>query len=205
MPQKDTVKEYAPESYYHVYTRGVNKQKIFLEASDYRYFLSLLERYLSAKRAVSKTGVPYPNYGQSAKLLAFCLMTNHIHMLVYQADDAQVLRKLMSSVMTSYSKYFNLKYRRVGAVFESRYKAKRVDDDAYLTHIARYIHMNPRRWSSYRYSSLPFAFSDDCPAWLSLADVTSSFKNRQEYLQFHADYQQNKDALEALKHQLANN
>jgi len=140
MPQKNTIKEYATHSYYHVYTRGANKQKLFLEAADYHHFLALFERCLSPKEAVSKTGIVYPNYNADIKLLSYCLMTNHIHLLVYQTDDAQSLRKLMSSLMTSYSKYFNLKYHHVGSVFESRYKAKRIGNDSYLTHISRYIY-----------------------------------------------------------------
>jgi len=105
--------------------------------------------------------------------------------------------------MTSYSKYFNLKYRHVGSVFESRYKAKRIDNDGYLTHISRYIHMNPRRWQTYSYSSLRFVFSEQCPGWLSLSEVLSEFKSREDYLAFLRDYQENKDILEEVKYQLA--
>lgn len=203
MPQKNTLKEYAPHSYYHVYFRGVNKDKLFLESADYHHFLSLFARYMSAKQAISKTGVVYPNYHKDIKLLAYCLMSNHAHLFLYQLDDAHTLRKLMSSLMTSYSKYFNRKYKRVGSVFESRYKAKRIDDDSYLTHISRYIHMNPRRWQGYRYSSLRYAFNESQPEWLSLNEITKDFKDRVDYLNFLLEYQGNKDALEAIKYQLA--
>lgn len=203
MPQKNTIKEYAPQSYYHVYFRGMNKEKLFLDAADYRYFLSLFERYLSVEHAVSKTGVPYPNYRNDIRLLAYCLMTNHVHLLLYQLDDSWALRKLMSSLMTSYSKYFNLKYKRVGSVFESRYKAKRIDDDSYLIHISRYIHMNPRRWLTYKHSSLQFVLRDNCPEWLDQSEIVSSFRNRADYEAFLMDYQENKVILETLKYQLA--
>lgn len=105
--------------------------------------------------------------------------------------------------MTSYSKYFNAKYRRYGSVFESRYKAKRIDNDSYLSHISRYIHMNPRRWQTYSYSSLKFVFSENCPEWLSLQDITHAFIDREDYFSFLHDYQQNKEVLEELKDQLA--
>ncbi len=205
MPQKNTLKEYAPHSYYHVYFRGANKQKLFVEAADYHYLLSLFARYLSAKKAVSKTGVPYPNYRGDIKLLAYCLMTNHVHLLVYQAENAQTLRKFMSSLMTSYGKYFNHKYQHVGSVFESRYKAKRIDDDSYLIHISRYIHMNPRRWQAYRHSSLRYAFSENYPDWLDIKEVTNNFKDRADYRNFLLEYQGNKESLEAIKYQLADN
>jgi len=204
MPQKNTIKEYAPDSYYHIYFRGANKQKLFLEAADYYYFLSLLDRYLSRRKVTSKTGVAYPNYRENIKLLSYCLMANHVHLLIYQANEAQAIRKLMSSLMTSYSKYFNLKYHCRGSVFESRYKAKRIDNDSYLSHISRYIHMNPRRWEAYRHSSLRFVFADTVPEWLTTEPITSNFKGREDYLNFLREYQKNKEELELIKYQLAN-
>lgn len=203
MPQKNTLKEYQPDSYYHVYSRGINKQKIFLEAADQRYFISLFERYLSGKKAISKTGELYPDFSQDIKLLSYCLMPNHVHLLLYQLEDRQALRHFMSSLMTSYSKYFNYKYRRVGSVFESRYKAKRIDAEGYLAHISRYIHMNPRRWETYRYSSLSYVFNRPIPPWLAIQDTLEGFINREDYLQFLRDYQTNKDLLEVIKDQLA--
>lgn len=192
-----------PHSYYHVFTRGINKQKIFLEAADYHYFISLFERYLSGKPATSKTGDPYPNYHHEVRLLSYCLMKNHIHLLVYQSEDCYSLKKFMGSLMTSYSKYFNLKYGRRGALFESRYKAKRIDNDSYLVHIARYVHMNPRRWQNYNYSSLRYIFNKKTPEWLAVNEVTSGFKNRRDYLGFLGEYEANKFALEEIKNQLS--
>ena len=204
MPQKNTLKVYSPHTYYHVYSRGVNKQKIFMDASDQKYFILLFERYLSDKKATSKVGVVYPNHSKSIQLFTYCLMTNHIHLLLYQLEDPTAIRKFMSSLLTSYSKYFNYKYRRVGAVFESRYKAKSIDSDNYLIHISRYIHMNPRSWRTYHYSSLIYAFNDPSPSWLHVNKVTEEFQSKEEYLEFLTDYQQAKDMLEDVKHQLAN-
>jgi len=65
--------------------------------------------------------------------------------------------------------------------------------------------MNPRRWLTYSYSSLRFAFSDQCPPWLSPGNVLSEFKGREAYLSFLRDYQQNKDIQEEMKYQLADN
>jgi putative transposase len=203
MPQKNTIKEYAPESYYHVYSRGANKQKIFQETDDYYRFLSLFDRYLTAEQKVSKKGGVYPNYSKEVNLAAYCLMPNHIHLLIYQNADREALRKFMSSLMTSYSKYFNKKYRRVGSLFESRYKAKRIDEDSYLAHISRYIHMNPQRWSQYKYSSLHYMFSNQAPEWLTGKMAVGEFKNRIDYMNFLQQYQENKDIRKEIKHQLA--
>ncbi len=85
MPSRNVTKEQAPDSYYHVYARGSNRQKIFIEAADYKYFLALFERYLSAKQARGKTGEPYPHYfehsvrGQSLSFLSFHLAQTRIN------------------------------------------------------------------------------------------------------------------------------
>ena len=203
MPQKNTIKEYAPDSYYHIYARGVNKQNIFNEAADYSYFLSLFDRYLSGKQKVSKTGVIYPDYAKDIELLAYCLMTNHLHLLIYQKDQPEAIKDFMRCLLTSYSKYFNAKYRRVGSLFESRYKAKRIDDDNYLIHISRYVHMNPRRWRAYSHSSLSYYAAGSPPGWLKPGRVLGSFKNSHEYLNFLNEYEQKKTELDELKYQLA--
>lgn len=202
MPSRNVTKEQVSNSYYHVYARGSNKQKIFLEAADYKYFLNLFERYLSDKPAISKTGEPYPYFKDHVELLAYCLMSNHFHLLVYQRD-IPYLEKLMRSIMTSYSRYFNLKYRRTGSLFESRYKAARIDHDAYLQHVSRYIHLNPRLWKTYRYSSLRYYRDGLEPMWLRTDKVLELFTNRPDYMQFVADYEEQRDMLNELKYQLA--
>lgn len=153
MPSKNIRKEYMSNSYYHIYSRGGNKQKLFNEDIDYKYSLGLFERYLSDKPVVRKTGGIYPNFLGDIDIVAYCLMSNHFHLLIYQTGTHH-LEKFMCSIMTSYSRYFNLEYKRTGPVFESRYKAARIDQETYLQYITRYIHLNPRLWQRYKYSSL---------------------------------------------------
>ena len=204
MPSRNVSKQQVPESYYHVYARGINKQKIFIESSDYKYFLGLFQRYLSPKQAVSRTGEPYPHYKGKIELLAYCLMPNHFHLFVFQ-KDVPYLEKLMRSIMTSYSHYFNLKYKRTGTLYESRYKAVRTDNDIYLQHITRYIHLNPRRWETHRYSSLKYYRHLPQPDWLNTARILELFDSRESYIEFVADYQEQRDMLSELKYQLADN
>jgi len=203
MPIKNVTKVQAPDSYYHIYARGANKQKIFLESADYKYFLKLFARYLSKDQAFSKTGEPYPNYHANLELLAYCLMSNHLHLFVYQ-KEVPYLEKFMRSLMTSFSRYFNLKYKRTGPLFESRYKAIRLDNDVYLQHITRYIHLNPRLWQTYRYSSLGYYRAGDPPEWLKIKKILDLFKSRQDYMKFVADYEELSDMLSELKYRLAN-
>lgn len=202
MPSRNVDKVDIPESFYHVYARGISRQKIFLEAADYRYFLGLFARYLSEKPVISKTGIVYPHHRGRLELAAYCLMQNHFHMLLYQVEQG-AMRHFMQGLMTSYSRYFNLKYKRSGPLFESRYKAVRIDRDEYLQHISRYIHLNPRYWQHYRYSSIRYYVGDEPPEWLQPQRMISLFDGVEDYRTFVADYEDNHHALEQIKHELA--
>lgn len=202
MPSKNTVRIDVSESYYHVYARGASKGVVFNGATDFVFFLGLFDRYLSPKQSVSKEGVVYPNYSKDVELLAFCLLPNHFHLLVYQTKEGS-LTKLMRSVMTSYSRYFNYKYKRTGSLFESRFKSSRIDTDSYLTHISRYVHLNTRYWQNYSYSSYRFYVKGNEPQWLNTTRVLELFEDRNEYQVFHLDYEDHKSMLDELKYELA--
>jgi REP element-mobilizing transposase RayT len=203
MPSRNVIKIQLPESYYHIYARGANRQRIFLDASDYKHFLKLFERYLSDKQAVTKTGEAYPHYKERIELLAYCLMSNHLHLFVYQ-NEVPYLEKFMRSLMTSYSRYFNLRHKHTGPLFENRYKAVRMDNDSYLQHITRYIHLNPRLWQTYRYSSIHYYREGKEPQWLNSSKVLGLFNSRVDYLKFVGDYEEQRNILNELKDQLAN-
>ena len=202
MPARNTIKIDVAESYYHIYARGTNKQPIFLDEADYYYFQKLLSRYLSVRPAHNKAGMQYPHYADQIELLAFCLMGNHFHLLVYQ-KDAGIMASFMRSLMTSYSKYFNLKYNRTGSLFESRYKAARVDKQDYLQHISRYIHLNPRYWKRYPYSSLQYYQKGKEVEWLKPQKIRVLFAGFVEYMTFLEDYGEHKKMLQEFKKELA--
>ena len=202
MPARNTVKIDESESYYHIYARGNAKQNIFLESTDQDYFIHLLSRYLSIKQSENIYGRPYPHYRKEINLLAYCLMNNHFHLLIYQNEPGN-MAKFMSSIMTSYSRYFNLKYKRTGALFETRYRAARIEDQRYLEHISRYIHLNPKEWQNYEYSSLRYYFETDLPEWLNPEKITEMFDNQKQYLKFLKDYEGHKTMLQGIKRELA--
>lgn len=203
MPSRNIIKLNVPESYYHVYARGASKWPIFLDPQDYEYFLKLLARYLSSKPVIGKDGLIYPNYRGAVDVLAYCLMGNHFHFLLFQQETG-AMTKLMRSVMTSYSRYFNLRYKRTGSLFESRYKASRIDVQAYLEHISRYIHLNPRSWKRYKYSSLQYYMTADRPEWINPTRIEDLFQGRAAYLSFLDDYEDHKEMLDEIRHTLAN-
>ena len=147
MPSKNTIKIYASNGYYHVYNRGVEKRTIFVDDQDYKVFLSFLKWYLTEhpKEAIIP-GIPMRRRKitlfNQIELLAYCLMPNHFHFLVHQ-HTAGAMKEFMQSLSTGYALYFNKKYQRVGSLFQGPYKAAMVDQDSYLLHLSRYIHLNP--------------------------------------------------------------
>ena len=88
-------------------------------------------------------------------------------------------------------------------MFESRYKAVRIDKDNYLQHITRYIHLNPRLWEHYTYSSLSYYRDEGEPHWLHTIKILDLFASRQNYMEFVADYEEMRDMMSELKYQLA--
>lgn len=192
----------ASESFYHVYARGHSRHRIFLDEQDYLFFLGLLERYLASEEIKSRHRAVYPNFYNKVELTAYCLMPNHFHLLAYQYHPG-ALTAFMRSLMTSYSIYFNRKYKRSGSLFESRFRSSLVSDDSYLEHITRYIHLNPRRWRDYEYSSLPYYLQQVEVSWISPSRILGMFRNADEYLHFLEDYQDNKKMLDILRHELA--
>ena len=195
MPSRNVNKPNVPDAYYHVYFRGAGKQVIFRDDADYHFFLSLFGRHLSCAEKSSPFGI-YPHLRGTVEILSFCLMTNHVHLLLYQAE-ADAMSRLMRSILTSYSRYFNKKYKRSGPLFETRYKASMVSSDTYLLHITRYIHMNPRYWKRYRRSSLRYYTGHEAPEWLQLKRILPMLPV--DYLGFCEEYQENKDMLERIK------
>lgn len=196
------MKFYSPESYYHIYNRGVNERRIFIDAQDYAVFLNLLKRYLSNEETKDLKGRQYETlYGQ-IELLAFCLMPNHFHLLIYQ-KDAGAMTKLMHNITGTYTRYFNKRRKRSGPLFQDRFKASQILLDEYLMHVSRYIHLNPTNYLTWAYSSLPYyrgKFSSD---WVMPGKVTGLFKG-DDYMAFLKDYEAHKKMLDEIKDQLAN-
>ena len=119
---------HAPDAFYHVILRGNGKQDIFFNDQDrYRFYLLMQE------------GVERFRH----RIHAFCLMTNHVHLLVQVADLP--LSRIFQNLSFRYTRWINWRHERSGHLFQGRYKAILVDGDAYLLELVRYIHLNPVR------------------------------------------------------------
>lgn len=202
MPSRNRIKQYVDESYYHVYNRGVDKKVIFKDKDDYAVFLNLLKRYLDDKPSKDSSGREYEWLYHEIELLAFCLLPNHYHLLLY-AKDASAMTRLLRGVATSYSIYFNKKYKRVGPLFQDRFKASWILRDNYLVHISRYIHLNPKQWRTWGFSSLPYFIGKNNAAWVRPQRLIDLFEG-EDYLAFVSDYESYKNELDELKQELAN-
>lgn len=202
MPSRNVLKVDIPQSFYHIYARGASRQSIFREPSDHFVFIELFRRYLSDEEIKDSAGIPYVKLDDDIELLCYCLMSNHFYLLVYQIHE-HAMQRLMRGVMTAYSRYFNKKYQRSGSLFESRYKASLVSNDTYLMHISRYIHLNPRQWQTYPYSSLKNYMAECDDDWLREGRILELFTNHQAYTEFISDYESVKESLELIKHDLA--
>lgn len=135
-----------PNFPHHIVQRGHNKQVVFAQLQDF-------ETYLSNLKELKVTFC--------VKVYAFCLMTNHVHLLLDPGDDATALGKLMKSLAARTTRYRNRLEGRSGTLWESRYKSSPVQTDTYLLACSRYIELNPvragmidhareYRWSSFR-------------------------------------------------------
>lgn len=136
-----TSRELSPTGCYHIIIRGVNRQNIVHDDEDRLKLIETLRRYCT---------------GPDVTLVAYCLMDNHLHLLLRVEDGVSMLVKKVAS---SYVYYFNHKYDRIGHLFQDRYKSEAVNSDDYLLTVARYILQNPLkaglcgikdyRWSSW--------------------------------------------------------
>ena len=162
-------KNFSNGSIYHIYNRGNNREVIFRDEQDYRAFLfrlglaigiekeSLdkgeLTRIIESRIRIGKLPV------DGFKLHAFCLMQNHFHILIEQCGEVSI-SKFMLKVCTSFSRYINKKYDRVGHVFQDAFKSVIIESNPHLMLVSSYIHMNPvndeivkkpedYKWSSY--------------------------------------------------------
>ena len=161
---------------YHVIVRGNQRQKTFTSDSDYQAYIERLARY--RKR-----------YGYV--LYAYCLMPNHVHLLVESAEPP--LSKFMQGLQQSYSQYFNVKHHKSGHVFEGRYKAILCQKDEYLLELIRYIHLNPVRAGMvktperYRYSAHHIYLQGKATETIDPAKILSMLGGKQAYRRFVHD------------------
>lgn len=166
-------------AFYHVFNRGINKQEIFFDENDYKFFLKKL---LGLKK----------KYDHS--VYAYCLMPNHFHISIQTRRIP--ISKIMASLTTSFSMYFNNKYEHYGPVFQNRFKSILIENDTYFLGLSRYIYLNPVKARIvsdpvlYQFSSIRESLGDE-PLHVLDQDITrltgDTDKSRKAYRQFIYD------------------
>lgn len=137
-------------SFYHIYNRGNNKQDIFFEDKNYKYFLDLLSRHLL----------------QVSDIYCFCLLKNHFHLIVRIKDETNINEKYhdkihqpFSNMFNAYTKSINKAYDRSGSLFQEHLKRIKIENESYFMNLILYIHLNPVKhqvsddFKNYPYSS----------------------------------------------------
>lgn len=127
---------------YHVMLRGINQQQIFEEDDDYNKLIQIIAEYKETSEF---------------ELYAYCLMSNHIHLLIKERKEP--LQQVIKRIGTKFVYWYNTKYQRAGHLFQDRYKSEAVEDWRYLKTVLVYIHRNPLKSGickniiDYKYSS----------------------------------------------------
>ena len=159
--------------YYHIYNRGNNKNIVFFEPSDYLYFLHQFEKYLF----------------NSCEIYAYCLMPNHFHFFLKVTNKIDFDKKI-KNFFISYSRTINLKYNRVGSLFQGRYKVQEIDLAAYFTRVITYIHQNPliaglvNHLEDYKYSSYAL-YLNQKPCMLNKTEIIAWFGHIDGFISDH--------------------
>lgn len=149
MPRKS--REKSVTGVYHVMLRGINRDRIFHEENDFLKFEKILKSMVTPVDEVDSSTA-------CCKLHAYCLMPNHVHLLIEEMSDD--IGTVMKRIGIAYVSYFNKHYDRTGPLFEDRFKSEPVGDVGYFVTLLRYIHQNPveaemvkapgdYRWSSW--------------------------------------------------------
>jgi putative transposase len=201
MPRKNIVRVFEEECFYHVCNRGVDGAKIFLDTQDYQHFEWLLERTLTPKPGTDAKGRDYTWLRNDVELNAYSLSPRHFHLLCYQYE-LEGITKLMRTISTAYTMYFNRKYGRQGPLFEASYRAVPVFGDWQVQNLSRYIHMNPFNFWQWPFTSLHDYLNRPRP-WLDPKRIKAMFKNTNEYREFMRNRKQAREDLEAIKPELA--
>ncbi len=168
---------------YHVMLRGNERKKIFIDDEDKKSFLE----FLKSKRIE-----------KGFSIYAYCLMDTHLHLAIDTKE--QELSVIMKGIATRYAYFYNEKHRRVGHVFQDRFKSEPIEDDSYLLAVVRYIHNNPIKaqiveksadyiWSSYRSYLIQQPSGEDLVDTAFILDLLSNDRKKaiEKFKRFSAE------------------
>lgn len=221
MPSVYLQRNFEPNTYHHIFNRGGFKQKIFRKQKDYETFLDILKYYLRYPKLTSLTRLTQLKLKNANKtkqqiikpclLLAYCLMPNHFHLLLFQKEPSPTLSNLLRKVSVTYAMYFQQQYQHSGALFQGRFKSIKIFDNDQLLYLSKYIHLNPSKsvgsvLTNYPYSSLRdyLLLNKAEKDWLDSTTILKKFypkslNPQQKYLSFILDIKNDSQSQTILK------
>lgn len=161
---------------YHITSRGNHRDDIFREKADFNMYLTMMRESLSY----------YEEYNY--ELVCYCLMTNHVHLLI-RANEKETAN-LIRRVHSMYSRYFNKKYNYTGHLWQDKYFAELIKDDIQMLETSRYIHLNPvkanivKKAEEYQWSSYSMYIEKTKEKLINSEILLKYFCNRNAYKAF---------------------
>lgn len=173
-----------PGASYHITARGNRRNDIFKDGEDFQVYITLM-----------KEAMEY--YKDKYKLACFCIMDNHVHLLI-QTTDLH-LKEFITRVNSIYARYFNKKYKYIGHLYQDKYYSELIENDEQMLETSRYIHLNPvrarmvKRPEDYKWSSCNLLFNGEDSEIIDTSIILSYFRNSDPNLYKEFVYEAIKD------------
>lgn len=216
-PRKELI---ATGEIYHVFNRSIANEELFANKRYFGHALDLIGFYrfsqkirFSQYRNLSLEAKQYyrkinKNTSPIIEIYAFAFMPNHFHFLLKQTSEDGI-RMFVSNFQNGYAKYYNLRIGRVGGLFNSPFKSKRISTEEQLTHVSRYIHLNPvtsylikpEELASNPFTSFPAYTESRADGLVKTEPILKIFGSSQEYTYFvynQVDYQRSLQEIKNL-------
>lgn len=215
MPSIYYQRNFYPDCYYHIYNRGAHQQLLYHDKNDYLAFTEILRHYIlsplgtppsiitrihNAKNSTRKLSKDRIFAELPYKLLAYCLMPNHFHLMLQQISEETTISNLMRRLSVAYAMYYNSRYHHSGTILQGKYKNVLVENETQWLYLTKYIHRNPlhNQQSSelckkilpqYPYSSYQNYLGIKTERWVDTSQILSRYKRNpyQNYQEFVED------------------
>lgn len=208
--------------FYHVLNRGIASQPVFLGKRNYERVMEAIFYYQNKNTPLSfSTFLKLSNERRKElieklrskkdfliEIVCFCLMPNHLHLLLKQLQENGI-SIFMSNLTNSYTRYFNKVQKRIGPLFQGKFKAIRVESNEQLLHLSRYIHLNPfsdfvlknlKELDSYPYSSFLDYLGKKKDGYCLKEIILANFKDKDDYKKFILDQANYQRELQKIKY-----
>lgn len=210
MPAREIV--LAIDETYHIFNRSLRQVPLFTSRREFSIFLMAARYYLQVnpqvkfsiyRRQTKKYKVDLSK--TLVKVVSYCLMPDHYHFILTQLTEKGI-KKFIHRLANSYSHYFNLKHNQKGSIFESKFKAVRIQTQEQLVHLSRYLHLNPvtsfltEDPIEYDYSSYKVYLNKDRSDFIDPSDVMVDFSSPKQYEEFVLDQKDYQRELGLIRH-----